>query len=75
MVILSMKGYSFVLGISIIFLIVVSYWNFVTATNPVVKTPANVTLFSENTNNSHPLTPLMFSNDTSNYVQWKLSGR
>jgi len=73
-----MKGFSYVLGTSILFLMVLSHWNFVTAvssTNSAVKTPANVTLFTENSNISHPHNTLQFSPDTSSYLHWKLSGR
>lgn len=69
-----MNRYSLVLSISILFLIVLSHWNFVAAVNPVVKELANTTLFTENSNASQSST-ISFSNDTSNYVQWKLSGR
>jgi len=73
-----MKEYIFILGISLLLLIVVSQWNFVTAVNAPnseLKTHANVTLYTENSNYSHPNTPLKFSPDTSNYLKWKLSGR
>jgi hypothetical protein len=67
-----MKEYIFAIGISILFLVVVSQWNFVTAVNSVLKKPANTTAYTEN---SQSKTPLTFSPDTSNYLKWKLSGR
>ena len=78
MLILGMKGYIFILGISILYLIVVSQSNFVNAVNTpnsVVKKPANLTLYTENPNILHPSTSLQFSPDTSSYLHWKLSGR
>jgi len=69
-----MKEYIFVLGMSILFVIVVSHWNFVTAIS-AEKTPANVTLYTQSSNYSHPHTQLKFSTDTSSYLHWKLSGR
>jgi hypothetical protein len=73
--ILIMKAYSLMLGSSILFLILVSNWNFVTAATSNVVKPVNITAFTENSNTSHPHTPLVFSRDTSSYIHWKLSGR
>jgi hypothetical protein len=68
-----MKGNIFVLGISILFLIVVT--TAVSPSSTIAKTPANVTLYAGNSNYSHPNTPLQFSPDISLYLHWKLSGR
>jgi hypothetical protein len=82
MLILSMKGCNFILGTSILLLIVVSYWDFVHAVNPthtnsaIVKTPTNATVLLDNNSNvSQPRTPLLFSQDTSSYINSNLSGR
>jgi hypothetical protein len=82
MLILSMKGPSLILGTSILLLIVVSHWNFVNAVNPtptnstIVKMSTNATvLLANNTNVSQLRTPLLFSQDTSSYINSNLSGR
>lgn len=74
-----MKRRSFILGTSILLLILVSHWNFVNAVNPtnstIVITPANATVLENNTNVSQPRTPLLFSQDASIYIDSNLSGR